>query len=117
MMYPDELNESLHKKKQVTDMRTILEKEHGREVTSEEVDSALRSINTLAGVFYQLYAEESKREELLKSNPKGYHLKDGGICIICGSFSEGEKTWYDKHGLKCIYCQKAITKKYYQVQL
>lgn len=110
-MYPDELNETFFKKKQVDEMRAILEKEHGREVSSEEIESALRSIKTLAGVFYELYAEESKKEELLKLNPKGYHLKEGGTCVICRHYVKGEKTWYDKHGLKCIYCQKAISEK------
>lgn len=116
-MYPDELNETFFKKKQVDGMRAILEKQHGREVSSEEIESALRSIKALAGVFYELYAEESKKEELLKLNPKGYHLKDGGTSLICGNYVEGEKTWYDKHGLKCIYCQKAINKKYCHFRL
>jgi hypothetical protein len=109
-MYPDELN-GIYKKKQIDEMRAILEKEHGREVSSKEINSALRSIGIFAGNLYKLYVKESEREELLKLSPKGLHLEEGGACIICGNHVKGEKTWYDKHGLKCIYCQKAINEK------
>lgn len=31
--------------------------------------------------------------------------------MICGSSKQGDELWYDKYGIKCMICQKAIDKK------
>jgi len=110
MIYPeDELRNSKFKDKKIQEIKTILEKQHGREFTLDEAKEAFRSLSVLARISYDFISEELKRKELLKEHPKGYHIKEGGTCIICGRHDKN--IWYDQYGLKCILCQKAINDK------
>lgn len=57
--------------------------------------------------------EHKKKEEALaeklKANPKGFHLEGAGYrCFICGDSTPEGDNWYDKYGIKCLVCQKAI---------
>jgi hypothetical protein len=53
--------------------------------------------------------EEKRRAEKLKANPKGFHLESAGYtCSICGDHTPEGDNWYDKWGIKCLVCQKAI---------
>ncbi len=53
--------------------------------------------------------EEKRREDKLKANPKGFHLEGRGYtCFICGDSTPEGDNWYDKWGIKCLVCQKAI---------
>ena len=48
----------------------------------------------------------------MKDNPRGFHLEGiGYTCFICRNSISNEETWYDKWGIKCSTCQKAIDKK------
>ena len=54
---------------------------------------------------------EKERAEMLKANPKGFHLEDAYSCAICGQAIPRGDNWYDKWGIKCLVCQKAIDNK------
>ncbi len=59
------------------------------------------------------FAEEWKKEdeartEKLKANPNGFHLDGSYTCAICGQNTPEGDNWYDKYGIKCLICQKAI---------
>lgn len=110
MIYPeDELRDSKFKDKKIQEIKTILEKQHGREFTLNEAEEAYRSLNVLARISYDFISEELKRKELLNEHPRGYRLEEGGTCIICRRHHKN--IWYDQHGLKCLLCQKAIDDK------
>jgi hypothetical protein len=100
--------------KAIQNIKDILEKEHGREFTWDEATEGLGSIKMLAKIVCEIAMEDSRRKELLKENPEGYHLRNGGICEVCYDHYSDKNTWYDKHGLKCINCQKAINDKVIQ---
>lgn len=48
---------------------------------------------------------------MFEESPKGFHLDRTGTCLICGESTSNEKSWFDKYGLKCMICQKAINEK------
>lgn len=37
--------------------------------------------------------------------------KKGGTCLICGEYAPEENSWFDKNGVKCLPCQRAIDEK------
>lgn len=56
--------------------------------------------------------EEKARKEKLKENPEGFAIEGRGrSCSVCGKYSQDEDSWYDKWGIKCLICQKAIDRK------
>jgi hypothetical protein len=98
--------------KQIQEIKSILEKEHGREFTWEEATQAMWSLRKLAELSFEIASQEWRRKELLKESPKGFHIDEKGCnCPICGSIASGENSWFDKDGLKCMPCQKAIDNK------
>jgi hypothetical protein len=98
--------------KEVQRMKEALEQSYGREVSEQEAIDTAFDLNQLAHVFFDIIQENVRRESLLKSLPKGFHLdKTGYCCIICGCAASNENSWHDKNGLKCIACQKAIDGK------
>lgn len=76
---------------------------------SEEEKSML---DGLAKIVYEQIIEDVRRSSLLEKSPKGFHFdREGYTCCLCSNPTRGENSWYDKHGLKCICCQRAIDKK------
>ena len=65
------------------------------------------------GKFMEEWKEKDKaREDKLKKNPKGFHLEGAGYtCSICRDSTPEGDNWYDKWGIKCLVCQKAIDNK------
>jgi hypothetical protein len=48
----------------------------------------------------------------LEEFPKGFHLDGiGYTCAICGGSASNENSWFDKYGIKCMICQKAVDRK------
>jgi len=93
----------------IQEIKTSLEKQYGREFTWEEATEAVRSIERLAHVIFDIASEQCRRDKLLKENPKGFHFDLKGYwCDICQQSASGEGSWYDKYGLKCKCCQRAI---------
>jgi hypothetical protein len=81
----------------------------GREVTDKEVDKVAQFMRSLSHIGIDQYLEESRREEKLHLFPGGYPFdKDGASCGICGLPAPINKSWYDKYGLKCEECQRAV---------
>jgi hypothetical protein len=96
--------------KNIQTAKEILEKDNGREFTEDEVRDTLADLKMLAGLAVKSAIEKVKMEKLLDESPKGFHY-EGGICLICGSTNSKENSWFDKNGLKCMKCQKAIDSK------
>lgn len=65
-----------------------------------------------AGRFMDEWKEKEKAlEEKLKENPKGFRREGTGYtCAICGGSTPEGDNWYDKWGVKCLVCQRAIDK-------
>ncbi len=94
------------------ELKDILEKHAGREVTESELNESEFWLKQYAEVMYDIGLTEWKRKEKLKEFPKGFHLEGQGYtCAICRNSVSDQETWYDEHGVKCMVCQKAINDK------
>lgn len=68
-----------------------------------------RFVSLMTSILVDHALEETRRSEKLKEFPKGYPFdKKGYSCVICGYPASGDNSWYDRHGLKCMCCQKAV---------
>lgn len=96
----------------IQEFKDLLEKKAGKEFTWEEAsDSAYRLIN-LYKIVLDGHWEEEQRKEKLKEFPKGFPLDGVGYtCFICGQSTQAGENWYDKWGIKCSTCQRAIDRK------
>lgn len=100
------------REKHRAELKVLLEKEQGREVTDQELFEAEHWLRGYAELMLDLGIKEAERQEKLKQNPKGFHLEgEGYSCFICHGSISKEETWYDKHGIKCLTCQSAIDNK------
>src|SRR5438132_1385845 len=98
--------------KDIQKIKDGLEKEHGRNFTWEEATEAMWHTKRLAEISANELSEGWRWQELLKEHPKGFHLDvEGYSCQICDSPASGTNSWFDKYGLKCMTCQKAINDK------
>ena len=92
--------------------KDILEKEKGMKVSWEEASEGAQNLTDFVELLFDCYVRDQKRKKKLEENPKGFHLEGVGYtCFICGDSISNEQTWYDKYGIKCLVCQKAIDKK------
>ncbi len=101
------------KPEQVEEFKRIYKKAHGKELTDEEAWEGARSLARLAEIAFDAYVEDTRRKQRLEKEPKGYHLEEGRTytCCICHDSISGQQTWYDKSGIKCLLCQRAIDRR------
>jgi hypothetical protein len=96
----------------IKEFKVILEKERGLEVTWEEAEKGAYQLDALANFMFDTWLEDERRKKKLKESPKGFCLDGVGYsCFICGDGTPKDGNWYDKYGIKCLVCQKAIDKK------
>jgi hypothetical protein len=107
-----ELKADKKREKLRADLKVLLEKDRGREITDAELNQSEMWLRGYADLMWDLGLKEMERQKKLKENPKGFHLEgEGYTCFICGGAASKEKSWYDKYGIKCLTCQDAIDKK------
>jgi hypothetical protein len=97
--------------KRIEELKVILEKDHGRTFTWEEAVDAADSLDRLAHLLFDIWQEDMRRKKKLAESPKGFGLDGGYTCSICGNGAPAGGNWYDKYGIKCLICQKAIDRK------
>ncbi len=96
----------------IQEMKDLLEKEHKKEVTWQEASDAAYNLAGLADLMFDCWVEDKRREKKLKESPKGFVLESSGYtCAICHNGTPVGENWYDKWGIKCSTCQKAIDRK------
>ena len=99
-------------KERIQEFKDLLEKEKGEEVSWEEAEEGAHNLTRLAELMYDCWVEDERRKKRLEESPKGFHLEGVGYtCFICSNSVSNEESWYDKWGIKCLVCQKAIDKK------
>lgn len=98
--------------KQIREFQDIFAKKFGKKINWQEASDAAHRLVNFVDLLMQLDNKEKQRQLKLGDNPKGFHLTDGTYtCCICGDQITGERTWYDKNGIKCLLCQKALDRK------
>jgi hypothetical protein len=80
--------------------------------TDAEARKAAQDMVNFVELLYDIWREEERRMTRLKQEPKGFALKgEGRMCSLCGDGIGDEDMWYDKWGLKCMFCQQALNKR------
>lgn len=98
--------------KEIQKTKNVLEKQHGREITWTEATQATALLHQFAELAIDMAKEEKRKQELLEKHPKGYYYdRKEGSCLLCGEAGSRENLWFDKYGLKCVKCQKAVDTK------
>jgi len=96
----------------IKEFQEIYEKEYGKKLTWAEASDAAWRLHEFYRILFDVAKKEHFRKLKLKDNPKGFHMEGGKYsCCICGTYVEGKSSWYDKNGIKCLLCQKAVDKK------
>lgn len=99
-------------KEQIQEFKDILEKKEGHEVTWEEATDGAHRLMNLVELCWDSYKQEKIREFRLKEEPKGFSLDGNGrTCHLCKNSMSSTENWFDKWGLKCKVCQKALDQK------
>jgi len=99
-------------KKAIDEFKVIYKSKYKKELSDAEASEAANNLVGLFDILYKCAVKENQRKQQLKKEPEGFHLTDGiyncFICHKCHKQIEGEETWYDKWGIKCLLCQKAV---------
>ncbi len=96
-------------KQAIDEFKEIYKDEYKKELSDAEASEAANNLVGFFKVLYDCHIKELQRKRRLKKEHEGYHLTDGEYnCCICHRQISGEETWYDKWGIKCLYCQKAV---------
>ncbi|MFA6528058.1 MAG: hypothetical protein WCT46_00785, partial [Candidatus Gracilibacteria bacterium] len=98
--------------KAIKEFQEIYNKKNEKKMSFDEASEAAHNLEGLVRLLYDSALRDVRRNERLKKEPKGFHLDDGEgyTCPICKYTMSYQETWYDKRGMKCIHCQKALDK-------
>lgn len=98
--------------KHIKEFKELLEKESGREVTWAEASEGSYNLVSLVDLLLKMAHKEHLWKQRLLTEPKGFSLEGNGrTCALCKKSMSEDENWYDKWGLKCKICQRAIDKK------
>jgi len=98
--------------KHIQELKDLMEKKSGKEVPWEDAAEAGRNLVGLFDILLKCHIEEQKWKKRLEQEPKGFALEGNGRnCAVCGCSTREDTNWYDKWGIKCLDCQRAIDKK------
>lgn len=97
----------------IKEFKEIYKKEYGKELSDAEAAESANNLFNFVKLLYDQDKIDFYRQQLLKDEPKGFHFTDGGIytCPVCHNNMSNENIWYDKSGMKCMLCQKALGKR------
>jgi len=90
----------------------IFSETYHRKPTEKEIEQQkieITKLKYLVDCWIDEYFELENMKERLIMAPKGFHLdEDGQPCSICNRAMKAEDSWFDKNGIKCMTCQKAV---------
>jgi len=95
-------------KKAIDEFKEIYKKNYKKELTDAEASKAANNLVGLFDLLYKCAVKENQRNQRLKKEPEGFHLDGEYTCCICHRQVAGNENWYDKWGIKCLLCQKAV---------
>ncbi|MFH1694701.1 MAG: hypothetical protein ABH880_03035 [Patescibacteria group bacterium] len=99
-------------KERIQEFKDLLEKKEGKEISWEEAEKGAYNLMRFAELALELAEKDFRRQKKLEENPKGFHIEGiGYTCRVCHESISNEETWYDKNGIKCLLCQRALDKK------
>ncbi len=96
-------------KEGIDEFKEIFKKEYGKELTDAEAYESAHNLIGLFDVLLKCHRRDLERQARLKKEPKGFTLDDGEYtCSICHQQQAPGEIWYDKWGITCSLCRKAV---------
>lgn len=96
----------------IQELKDLIEKKEGKEVAWSEAEEAGHNLVNLVQLLLEVGEKDWRRQKRLEKESKGFHLEGGPYnCRVCYAHISDEETWYDKNGIKCLNCQRALNKK------
>ncbi|MFA5877915.1 MAG: hypothetical protein WC845_00940 [Candidatus Staskawiczbacteria bacterium] len=96
-------------KERIDDFKEIFKKEYGKELTDAEAYESAHNLLGFVQVLYDIHRKEVQRKYRLRKEPQGFNLTDGIYdCSICRQQQPEGQIWYDKWGITCSTCRKAV---------
>lgn len=103
---------SLEQENQINEFEKLYLKIFGKASLNITTRYQITQLKHLADMWIDEYFDKLAMNHRLEREPKGFHLdKNGKSCCICGRHMKAESSWFDKIGLRCITCKKAIDDK------
>lgn len=97
--------------KDYADFKKLCDKQGIHYDTEAEYRHSAQSLLNLAEISLDMAMEHHGWEKRLEAEQKGFAVaSEGRTCHLCRSNISGEM-WFDKWGLKCMDCQRALDKK------
>ncbi len=96
-------------KKTVESFKKLMKDEYNKEYADQEAYEGASGLLGFCELLIKCAESELRKKRKLKEFPKGFHVDDGTYnCRVCRRYVTGEESWYDKYGVKCMTCQKAL---------
>lgn len=95
-------------KEYLEDFKKTFKDKYGKEYTDQEAYEAASNLLGLVEALITSAQKQLAMEKRLKKEPQGFPVNETYNCFLCGRQVSGEESWYDKWGVKCLPCQKAV---------
>lgn len=96
-------------KERIDKFKEIFKKDYGKELTDSEAYESAHNLLGFVEVLYNFHKREVQRKHRLRKEPQGFNLTDGIYeCSICKQQQPEGQIWYDKWGITCATCRKAV---------
>lgn len=97
----------------IEEFKAVWKKDYGQELTDAQASEAANNLVNFFEILIKLDAKDRARKLKLKDSPKGFPIDDDGVysCFVCCTSITTANGWYDKYGLKCLDCQRAVENK------
>ncbi|HMP28250.1 MAG TPA: hypothetical protein PKD85_01535 [Saprospiraceae bacterium] len=98
--------------KQLEEFQKLMQKSYGKRLSNDEARDSAQRLLGLVKMSVNCEIQANQRKERLITEPEGFCVGGRGYtCPACSNHTSEGENWYDKWGLKCTTCQKALDKK------
>ena len=96
--------------KNIEDFQKIYKQKFNVDLDKQTAFNKASQLLNMMKVLSDADREEQSRRLRLKKEPEGFPFATGKgyTCPICHNSIRGEEAWYDRYGMKCLICQKAL---------
>jgi len=96
-------------KERIAEFKKLFQEKSDREITDAEAYEGAHNLVGFFEVLLECEQRDRQRQRRLKKEPEGFTLDDGEYtCSICHQQQAKGEIWYDKFGITCALCRKAV---------
>lgn len=94
----------------IQELKDIHQEKTGKPLSDEDAIEGANNLTNFAKLLYDCALRDHRRKLQLKESPNGFGIpnKNGYSCWLCRNTNTDWEYWYDKNGMKCPPCQKAL---------